>query len=130
MKKILYYLIFSLMFINYTFAVDEINLQANPTSAQAIMPSDELIKQIIEQYNLPQDQADELLQGVKAQLDKMKDSKELEKLMNIQMNSTGLPEIEKMDRNIESHEPQIKKRPKKYSNHPPLTRRSKLKNEY
>lgn len=78
MKKILY-LIPTLLIMQLTFAQEEINYAEilNSTS----MPSDEEISKVINQFNFPQDQKEQLFKETKKQLQELyqtKDSKLLE----------------------------------------------------
>lgn len=107
MKKIIY-LLFSILLVSNIALSNEV---------QTNMPSDEEIMQAIEKFNFPQEEKQKIFEQTKNTLEELYDPNNA--------NPNVLPDIQKTDRNLEIEKPKLKDNPKKYTNHPPLTRRSK-----
>ncbi len=107
MKKIIYFL-FSILLISNIALSNEIETN---------MPSDEEIMQAIEKFDFTQEEKQKIFEQTKNTLKELYDPNNA--------NQNILPDIQKTDRNLEIEKPKLKDNPKKYTNHPPLTRRSK-----
>ena len=118
MKKGIFYLFLSgILFFNYAIAQENIDYSqiVNSTS----MPSDEEIMQVIEKFNFDHDQKQQLFKETKRRLKNMYENNDYSDLIQGQEASgINLEEAYKENSNQ-------KRRQKKYTNHEPLTRRSR-----
>ena len=112
MKKIIY-LLFSILLVSNIALSNEV---------QTKITSDEEIMQAIEKFNFPQEEKQKIFEETKSKLEELYDPNNANNIIN---NPNVLPDIQKTDRNLEIEKPKLKDNPKKYTNHPPLTRRSK-----
>lgn len=118
MKKILCILSSILLSASIAFAQDELSNIADIIN-NTTMPTDEEIMETIEKFNFTKEQQQQLFKETKKQLEQIYKDGNADSFIQSQ---TALPEVQKTDRNLNIEPPKLKDRPKKYSNHPPLTR--------
>ena len=105
MKKIIYFLfLFSLI---STFSMAQ-NLDLSSSFDKEIMPTDEEIRKTIQMLNVDEQYANEVFQETKKRLNMIYSAKTKEELERI-----ILPEIERVNRNLDFETPVLKTNPKK-----------------
>ena len=116
MKKFLYLTIFILS-LNVVLAQEAVDI--NQILQTTTMPTDGEIMQVIEVLGVAQEEKQLLFDETKKKLEQMYAVGAITNATNYQ----ALPDINKTDRNIIAEPPKLKERPKKYSKHPPLTKK-------
>ena len=119
MKKIFCLFLYLVLFFGFSMA-NAFEAEVDSAVTLTTMPSDEEIMQTLDKFNFTPEQKELLFSQTKAQLQQMYNSNDGSALLN----NYSLPEVQKTDKPLDVERPQLKERPKKYSNHEPLTRKS------
>jgi len=117
MKRVLNFL-FAILLISSFACAQNIDAKVNDALNTTSMPTDEEIMQTLEKFNFSQSQKEQLFKETKKQLQEMYSTKDASKLLEA---VKQYPEMEA----IMPEQQTQPKRVKKYTNHDPLTRRSK-----
>lgn len=135
MKKILYFLVTAILFSNVVVAQDD-NAKINQMLQTTSMPTDQEIMQMVQMFASGEEEKQLLFNETKKRLEQMYVLKDASAITDMYKQMSNVEQIQNnFEQNIQPQKSpkqqntysKPKKRVKKYSNHAPLTRRSKEK---